>query len=143
MIIMETSVKFLRLVTGEDVIADTTIVQMNDDVQYTLNNPMKVMYVTTDKSGTLSVSLVQWVFWRICDKQDFTLQAKDILLVQDASSSMEDYYWSSLEYMESYKEKILAKANEEEDTVYEEQTNDDDLLKSVIEMLRDTKRTVH
>jgi hypothetical protein len=143
---MENSVKFVRMVTGEDIISEVTFVETDGEKYYILNNPLKVVYVSNGKSSTLSVSLIQWVFWRICDNQDFTVYPKDILMVHETSESMEEYYWSSLEHFEEYKDSLIKKNEMEEiaiedDVDYEEDQND--ILNNVIEMLKDSKRTIH
>lgn len=126
---LENSVQFIRLVTGEDLVSEVTEVENNNEVYYVLNNPMKVMYMTGSKPGILSISLMQWVFWKITDEQEFHLLPKDILTFANASASMEDYYWSSLEHFEQYKEKTEMKEPVIEDVEV------DDLKESLDELL--------
>lgn len=142
---MESSVKFVRMVTGEDIVAEVVSIETDTENYYILNNPMKVVYLSTTKSSSLSISLTQWIFWRICDKQEFTIHPKDILVVNDVSIAMEDYYWSSMEHFESYKEELLNSDTDSSDEVLltEKLEDNDEIMKSVIEMLRDTKRILH
>jgi hypothetical protein len=137
---IETSVKFIRLVTGEDIISEMTYIETEKDSQYILSNPMKVLYIPAGKSNMLSITLSQWVYWRICEEQEFTLKDKDVLLVNDCSSSMEEYYWSTIEHLESYKEASIAKESEQSNQTEEV---DEDTITSIIEMLKDTKRILH
>jgi hypothetical protein len=58
---------------------------------------------------------------------------------------MEEYYWSSVEHFNEYKEN-LSKQTEFDDTEFEEEAEDTaDALQSVIESLRnlDPKRKLH
>ena len=137
---IETSVKFIRLVTGEDIISEMTYIETEKDSQYILSNPMKVLYIPAGKSNMLSITLSQWVYWRICEEQEFTLKDKDVLLVNDCSSSMEEYYWSTIEHLESYKETVISKESEQSNQTEEV---DEDTITSIIEMLKDTKRILH
>jgi hypothetical protein len=133
------------MVTGEDIVAEVVSIETDTENYYILNNPMKVVYLSTTKSSSLSISLTQWIFWRICDKQEFTIHPKDILVVNDVSIAMEDYYWSSMEHFESYKEELLNSDTDSSDEVLltEKLEDNDEIMKSVIEMLRDTKRILH
>jgi hypothetical protein len=137
---IETSVKFIRLVTGEDIISEMTYIETEKDSQYVLSNPMKVLYIPSGKGNMLSITLSQWVYWRICEEQEFTLKDKDVLLVNDCSSSMEEYYWSTIEHLESYKETVISKESEQSNEVEEVE---EDTITSIIEMLKDTKRILH
>ena len=137
---IETSVKFIRLVTGEDIISEMTYIETEKDSQYVLSNPMKVLYIPSGKGNMLSITLSQWVYWRICEEQEFTLKDKDVLLVNDCSSSMEEYYWSTIEHLESYKETVISKESEQSNQTEEV---DEDTITSIIEMLKDTKRILH
>lgn len=141
---MESSVMFLRLVTGEDIIADATQVETDKESYYLLNNPLKVVYMTGSKPGYLSISLMQWIFWRICDKQEFTLHAQDVMTSSVTSDSMEDYYWTSVEHFYSSKEKMSEQTQFEEST-YEEDEDQNELLQNIIEELKNItpKRKLH
>jgi len=47
--------KFLRLQNGDDVIAETIEMEDEDGIVYTLCHPLKVVYMTTETVGYLSV----------------------------------------------------------------------------------------
>ena len=139
----ETEVQFIRLVTGEDIIADVTHVQSDDNNYYILNNPLKVVYLTGSKSGILSISLMQWVFWRICDAQEFTIYPEDVLTLAKPSDSMQGYYWKSIEHFTEMKETLNQRT--EFDMSNEEDDTDNDTVKSIMEMLKsnDYKKKLH
>lgn len=87
--------KFIRLQNGDDIIAETVEIEDEDGILYMVYNPLKVMYMDVG-SGLLSVSFIPWVFPKICEHQEFTIHAQDVLLLSDVSSSMNDYYWKNL-----------------------------------------------
>lgn len=138
---LENSVQFIRLTTGEDLISEVTEIQKDDFTYYVLNNPMKVVYMTGRKPGILSISLMQWVFWRITDDQEFYLSPKDILTICNTSSSMEEYYWSSVEHVESFKEDVEMKSED----VYDEAEDLTESLESILEAINNStdKRKLH
>ena len=103
----ENSVKFIRLSTGEDLISETTEVKENDSVMYyILHNPLKVVYYTGKQGTSLSISLIQWVFHRICENQNFVLYTNDIVTLGNPSESMENYYWDTVDHFSKFQSKI-------------------------------------
>jgi hypothetical protein len=141
MVTEENSIQFIRLVTGEDIISDVTHVQSDDTNYYLLNNPLKVVYLTGSKAGILSISLMQWVFWRICDEQVFTIYPEDVLTIAKPSDSMEGYYVKSIEHFKEMKDTL------NERTEFETTTDDDDdeVVKNIMDLLKnsDDKKKLH
>lgn len=84
---------FIRLVTGEDLIAD---VIWNDD-HVLFINPMKIIYVLGDTPGSLKLSLIQWVFPRITNDQEFLINGDDILTCAELSIELLEYYFDTLD----------------------------------------------
>jgi hypothetical protein len=93
------TVKFIRLTTGEDLITQVTEFISDDDHHYVLMSPMKILYLA-GKRGSMTISIMQWVFNRICDKQTFTIYPEDVLMVADATDDIIEYYWDSISYYE-------------------------------------------
>lgn len=106
---IEGQVKFLRLNNGEDIIAYSYRVAKDDmeDAHYILMDPLKVIYMTTNKGMKpfMSISLMQWVFSRISDKQEFKINDKDVLFSTEPSPSLVDYYYETIEHFTESKEK--------------------------------------
>ena len=90
-------VKFLRLKTGEDVVSELVEIGENDKTYYQLINPVKVVYMPTEKPGYVQVAIMPWVFTRVCDIQEFTISANDVLLISDVSPFMYEYYLNTME----------------------------------------------
>jgi benzoyl-CoA reductase/2-hydroxyglutaryl-CoA dehydratase subunit BcrC/BadD/HgdB len=45
----------------------------------------------------LQVAFMPWVYSRITKTQEFSIYASEVMLVQEVSDYMEDYYWNSME----------------------------------------------
>lgn len=135
MIIEEESVQFVRLNTGEDLVAEVTQVQSDDNAHYILHHPMKIVYQIGGSKGSLAISLMQWVFNRICENQDFIIYPQDILTMNKTTEGMEDYYWESVEHFIRSKDKL--EKNTVFDDVVEEQN---DLLSEIQDLLKTTNK---
>lgn len=140
MISEENSVQFVRLSTGEDLVSEVTEIKSDDTTYYILHNPMKIVYQINGTKGSMVLSLMQWVFFRICENQDFVVYPNDILTMNRTADEMENFYWQSVEQFQGSKEKI------EKNTVYEEETVDaqNDLLAEIQELFKtNSKRKLH
>lgn len=93
---MEQKVEFFRLVTGEDIVSEY---ELSEDGQfYRLYNPCKVVYLSSSKPGFLSISLMQWIFSKLCDEQIFDMPKNQVLIKAVVNESMVDHYFQSVEY---------------------------------------------
>jgi hypothetical protein len=119
-------IKFVRLNTGEDLITEIIEVKKDDEAYYILRNPLKVLYMSSMRnSSALSISLMQWVFHRICEDQDFMIYPMDIVTMGKPSNSMLEYYVSSVDHFTSISDEYKKSME------FEKQK--DDYLKSSIE----------
>lgn len=82
-------ITFMRLVTGEDVIAETT--ELDSSQRMVLINPLKVIYSIT-KDGNLSISLYDWIIPGISDHKQFQMDNTNILVTSPAGEKMIQYY---------------------------------------------------
>ena len=55
------TIKFIRMNTGEDIIAEIVKYSEDNEDIYVLVNPLKVLY-TISKTHGVSIALMQWVF---------------------------------------------------------------------------------
>lgn len=142
----EGSVKFLRLNTGEDIIAYTLHVKKDDfeDEHYLVDMPLKIIYSTNEnRNMLLSISLMQWVFAKISDSEEFKLSAKDVLICSNASSHMVEFYYETVHDIEQMREqaenmkKRAGKPEVEED--YMDYMDENEGLEMLQEMLEITK----
>jgi hypothetical protein len=78
---------------------------------------------------------MQWVFFRICENQDFILYPNDLVTMNKTADEMEDYYWQSVEHFQGSKDKIEKNTHYEEDGVL----NQNDLLSEIQDWLKATR----
>lgn len=91
-------IKFIRLVTGEDIVAEVT---GRDGLVITISNPLKLVYMANPmKTSRLSITFMQWVFDKLVDQKTFELSLSNVLLMKDASSDVIEYYKSTVEYFD-------------------------------------------
>ena len=144
---LEESIKFIRLSNGEDLISQIIEIRKEDeDAYYILINPLKIVYMTGSKPGILSISLMQWVFHRVCSEQEFTLYPSDVITIGKPTDGLMEYYQDSLDHFDEVKEKL--KKNTEFTSSDEEVYKDvavDDLLDELKEVLdnKAPKRILH
>ena len=123
-------VRFFRLNNGEDIIAYSYHVP-KDDVEpshYIVNDPMKIVYMTTSR-GTrpfMSISLMQWVFSRISEKQEFRLEDKDVLFAVEPAAGLTDYYYETVEHFIEMKERQTKEIQFGEGEIDEEELFEDE-----------------
>lgn len=142
----EGSVKFLRLNTGEDIIGYTLHVKKDDfeDEHYLVDMPLKIIYSTNEnRNMLLSISLMQWVFSKISETEEFKLFAKDVLLCSNASSNMTEFYYETvhdIEQMREQAEKMRknTSSNREEES-FDDYIDESEGLEMLQEMLEATK----
>jgi hypothetical protein len=143
---LEESVKFIRLSNGEDLISQVVEIRKEEeDSYYILINPLKIVYMTGSRPSILSISLMQWVFHRVCSEQEFTIYPSDVITIAKPTDSLVEYYQGSLEHFEEMRDK-LEKSTEfssEEETFKD--ISENDLLDELKEMLTNTssKRILH
>jgi len=131
-------VKFIRLKTGDDVIAEVVEVGEDDQIDYMLINPLKVVYVpSTSGSDYLQIAFMPWVFPSICIDQDFYISSDDILTIGDITEKMISYYWKNIDY-------FLKKDSKGEEVINEPETEDtNEELKDILSKLLSSTRTYH
>lgn len=93
------TVMFLRLSTGEDIIAEC----LDDDIDpYRLSYPFKIVYTVSQQHGNaLTVSLIEWVFPSITEDQVFTVSKETVLTRATPSKILEEYYQSVVEKLKN------------------------------------------
>lgn len=136
-----TAIKFVRLVTGEDLISEVFTEDSEKFQKVYLINPLKIVY-SFGKKSTLSISLYNWVIPEILEDNVFQVKMNDILLMKEVSSDMEEYYQTTLEHLETYthfKKNMMNDYPEDED--FEE--SEYSYIKEMIEEMKNGKRKMH
>ncbi len=121
--------KFIRLRNGDDLVAEAFEVGDDTGDYITVINPLKAIYVPSTASGYLQIAFMPWVYPRICDQQEFSIKREEVLLYQDVSEKMNEYYWESLEsYLDTKRE--TQQESVEEDKI------DEETLKELLEEIK-------
>lgn len=129
----EENIRFLRLVTGEDLIS--TVEEFEDEfgnVYYVLTNPMKIVYMMADK--TLAMTLVSWVFHSVVEEQEFLLYEKDILTMACPGEKMTLYYEQCTQREEDSDEEIPESIDDTK--------SEPEVMSKVVDFLS-SKKTLH
>ena len=135
----DVTTKFLRLQNGDDIV--TPMVEIDDDngLMYLLINPLKILYMQSEKNGSLQLAFMPWVFPKVTASQEFTIMPEDVLLISIASEKMNKYYWENLEYYMN-----MFEGKDETPTVDPEPEHDEsEHLDNILEMIKSAKRTYH
>ena len=147
---LEQSVKFVRMNTGEDLISQVTEVRTDDDNNYyVLTNPMKLLYVTGGQTrpGMFSINLMQWVFNRICEDQDFTIYPTEIVTMGNPTKDMIGYYWECVDnFYSKLEENKKNTSYVKHDDTFEDVNEDSEsleMLQELINLVRPVKGTIH
>ncbi len=113
--------KFIRLTNGDDLIADVVETEVEDGILYTVFNPLRVVYIDSEREGYTAIAFSHWVFTGLCDQQEFVIHAEDVMLIADLSEKMNKHYWDYLERDNDNKEKSrMDKIKEAADIGYDE-----------------------
>lgn len=122
----------LRMVTGEDVISDAIFINEAGNKKYILNNPLKIVYMPITKGTHLSISLMQWMFSRISDNQNFEVDERNVMMITEPTESLTDYYYKTVEYFDQVQEEKKKSSKSTEAELYKEaaMSDDEELLDS-------------
>lgn len=140
-------VKFFRLMTGEDIIAE---IKKIEDLTITVIKPLKLVYALGEKSGSVAIGFVHWLFPEIVENQEFSIRHNDVLVMSTPSVNMEIYYWESLKKLEKSLSYDIGGRPREEDHIdqYDDgsEISSDDLeyMQNLMETLKKLdKRKLH
>jgi hypothetical protein len=142
-----TKVKFVRLNTGEDLVTEIAFIKEGEAGNYyVFMNPLKIIYSLNQKPGYLSVSLMQWIFPKICDKQEFVIYPNDVMTIAPPSDNMLTYYYASLERMNEVQFHYGEDDGEyDEDEIPSEDISEEDLnyVNKLIDEIKNNKKRLH
>lgn len=128
----------LRLVTGEDIIAETAYLNEAGNSRYMILNPLKIVYLPATKDTMITLSLMQWMFTRISENQCFEMNDRNVLFTTDPAESLAEYYYKTVEYFHAAREKqqrnIAMGEDKLKNSLYEELAmSDDDVEEDMID----------
>lgn len=127
------SIKFMRLTTGEDIVAEVTEVANGKIV---LSYPLKIIYTPSLNTGYLSISLMQWVFTKISINQTFDIGLENVLLMTDAEKTLVEHYEDSIF-------NFFLKSEQYEEEEMPEPDDGIEMLNDLIDQIKGKKRTIN
>lgn len=88
------NLRFMRLNTGEDIITELSFIEdkENKNTYYVLSNPLKIVYSLSENSDQIGISLLPWVFDRLCATSQFVIFPTDVLTMTIPSDELKKYY---------------------------------------------------
>ena len=136
---VEIELKFLRLNSGEDIISE---VQQLDDKTYRIINPLKIMYYYNENVGVMSMSLVPWIFNRICETDHYDMEKHNILVSSNISLTMTKSYYGILNKIKN--NMYVTEQDDDEEYDEDDEEYDEDTIKETKEMLSEVlKKRLH
>lgn len=115
---METTVKILRLLSGEDIISYTEA--FNDG--YIVHEPMAFMLKIEHKTGKETVSMENWLPQSLLKNNVTSVYNKDILAVMTPSSVFHEFYTNLIDnVLKKRGEESMDLDDDEEDDLSEEE----------------------
>lgn len=153
--LLDQSIKFVRMQSGDDLVTELVHIKNETEEYYQLINPLKIVYMLSQRSGSISLSLVEWIFPRICEGQEFQIYPSDIVTVAQCTTDLIDYYYEALYKFSQSRDNVdfgkvpekQKKAAKEERVEFEdiELPTDEEVeyIKKVLDDLAKTKRVLH
>lgn len=90
-------ITFMKLVTGEEIVAEVVDLVEGDDKMLLLNNPLKVVYQQTPRGVPNTVVARFMVFG---EARNVVINASSIVAVSEPRQSFINYYQSALKHYE-------------------------------------------
>ena len=100
--------KFIRLVTGEDIVANCLI---DDVTQYVdIESPMKVIISRFNNNNKSILVMMPWLPLEVIDDEYATLKFEDILTMVDPKEAFIEYYNNTVQ---KYRDLIESNSNDD------------------------------
>lgn len=128
----DSSIKILRLLTGEDIIAQCL---MDDETStILLSNPMKVYVHRDAEEGHTMLVMMPWLPLEIVEEDLAEINYVDVITMVNPKDSFVEYYFNTVEKYQAIIEK-----SEQEIRMENEMDNDEMDDETMIEMLETIK----
>lgn len=88
-IVVESTVKFIRLINGDDIITE---IYDDTKINMVLKNPMRIVIDADLDVGKQTIYMHTWMPQGIAKDNSCTLSKKDIIFITDLEKDIEEYY---------------------------------------------------
>jgi hypothetical protein len=96
------SIKFMRMNTGEDIISEVSVTSdTGGETMMQFRNPLKISYGISQTTGNIVITLMYWIYPKLCNNQIFPIYANDVITIGDPSDNMIQYYINTINKLES------------------------------------------
>lgn len=134
--------KFIRLKTGEDIVATCMIDEDNGWVD--MENPMRVIVSRMNLASKAVLAMMPWLPLELVANEYASVKLDDIITMVDLSDSFAEYYRNALEEWQQNTSPVDDPFGEDQGEDEEESPYEENVLQDILESLQDPKkRTIH
>lgn len=134
--------KFIRLKTGDDIVATCMIDEDNGWVD--MENPMRVIVSRMNLASKAVLAMMPWLPLELVANEYASVKLDDIITMVDLSDSFAEYYRNALQEWQQNTSPVDDPFGEDQGEDEEESPYEENVLQDILESLQDPKkRTIH
>lgn len=134
--------KFIRLKTGDDIVATCMIDEDNGWVD--MENPMRVVVTRMNIASKAVLAMMPWLPLELVANEYASVKLDDIITMVDLSDSFAEYYRNALQEWQQNTSPVDDPFGEDQGEDEEESPYEENVLQDILESLQDPKkRTIH
>lgn len=134
--------KFIRLKTGDDIVATCMIDEDNGWVD--MENPMRVVVTRMNIASKAVLAMMPWLPLELVANEYASVKLDDIITMVDLSDSFAEYYRNALQEWQQNTSPVDDPFGEDQGEDEEESPYEENVLQDILESLQDSKkRTIH
>lgn len=134
--------KFIRLKTGEDIVATCMIDE--DSGWVDMENPMRVVVTRMNLTSKAVLAMMPWLPLELVANEYASVKLDDIITMVDLSDSFAEYYRNALQEWQQNTSPVDDPFGEDQGEDEEESPYEENVLQDILESLQDSKkRTIH
>lgn len=134
--------KFIRLKTGDDIVATCMIDE--DSGWVDMENPMRVVVTRMNLASKAVLAMMPWLPLELVANEYASVKLDDIITMVDLSDSFAEYYRNALQEWQQNTSPVDDPFGEDQGEDEEESPYEENVLQDILESLQDPKkRTIH
>ena len=134
--------KFIRLKTGDDIVATCMIDE--DSGWVDMENPMRVVVTRMNLASKAVLAMMPWLPLELVANEYASVKLDDIITMVDLSDSFAEYYRNALQEWQQNTSPVDDPFGEDQGEDEEESPYEENVLQDILESLQDSKkRTIH
>lgn len=134
--------KFIRLKTGDDIVATCMIDE--DSGWVDMENPMRVVVTRMNIASKAVLAMMPWLPLELVANEYASVKLDDIITMVDLSDSFAEYYRNALQEWQQNTSPVDDPFGEDQGEDEEESPYEENVLQDILESLQDSKkRTIH